>query len=142
VLVAVTNYAVLSLVEIAYTTVYPLFLSTPIQVGGLGFSPPVIGYILSFLGIARGIFHLFFFVRIHNRWGTKIAFMSGMALGVPIFILFPVMNVWARERGVDTGLWVLVVMHIICSSGFSLCYGRILLLVKRPPLCVLISVHI
>lgn len=49
VVVAISNYAVLSLIDIALTALIPLFYSTPIADGGLGLSTPTIGLVLSAL---------------------------------------------------------------------------------------------
>ncbi|KAI0059266.1 MFS general substrate transporter [Artomyces pyxidatus] len=125
VLVAAINYAGLSLVDIAYRAVQPLFFSTPISLGGLGLPPPTIGKILSFFGILNGIFQVFFFARIHDRWGTKNVFIAGLFSAIPVFLLFPVMNDLAKERGIDVVVWTVVALQIVCSLGLSLCYGCI-----------------
>ncbi|KAI0316457.1 MFS general substrate transporter [Amylostereum chailletii] len=123
VLVAAGNYASLSLVDIAYRAVQPLFFSTPVELGGLGLSPPTIGLILSAFGIINGIFQVFFFARIHDHWGTKNVFIAGISSCIPVFALFPVMNFLAREQGIGHAVWAIVALQIVISLGISLCYG-------------------
>lgn len=125
VLIAAVNYATLSLVDIAYRAVQPLFFSTPIELGGLGLPPPTIGAILSFFGFMNGIFQVFFFARIHDRWGTKNVFIAGLLSAIPCFALFPFMNLLARSQGVSTTVWVIVALQTLISLGVSLSYGCI-----------------
>ena len=99
VLIAVGNYASLSLVDIALQAIQPVFLSTPIHLGGLGLSTPTIGTLLSGQGILSGIFQLLFFAQIHNCWGSKMTFIAGISSAIPAFILFPVANAFARTQG-------------------------------------------
>jgi len=142
VLIATTSYALVSLVDIAYRTIHPLFCSTPIEVGGLGLPPPTIGYILSISGITNGLVQFFFFARIHDRFGTKNVFIAGFASAVPIFIMFPILNIWARKIGVGTGLWVLVAMQMTTSMGLTFCWGKAFYLTMVLLLCTLISAPI
>jgi hypothetical protein len=88
VLVAGGNYASLSLLDIAFRSLHPLFLSTPRMLGGLGLEPPLIGVVsISFLfeilywrvvrqivavyGLFNGFFQVFLFARINDRFGSK-----------------------------------------------------------------------
>ncbi|KAI0039016.1 MFS general substrate transporter [Auriscalpium vulgare] len=125
VLIAAANYASLSLVDIAYRAVQPLFFATPIELGGLGLAPPIIGRILSAFGILNGFFQVLFFARIHDRWGTRNVFIAGMMSAIPVFMFFPAMSTLAKDGGVGMAVWVLVALQIICSLGLSLCYGCI-----------------
>ena len=124
VLIGAINYTALSLVDIAYRAVQPLFFSTPIELGGLGLPPPMIGNIMSAFGILNGVFQILMFARIHNAFGTKNVFFAGMLSAVPLFALFPVMNELAvREGGVNGAVWFVVAIQTILSLGISLCYG-------------------
>ncbi|KIL59877.1 hypothetical protein M378DRAFT_965882 [Amanita muscaria Koide BX008] len=72
VIIAGANYASLSLIDIAFRAIQPVFFSTPIELGGLGLSPAAIGNVLSIFGLLAGIFELFFFTRIVDRLGAKV----------------------------------------------------------------------
>ncbi len=91
VLLSVTNYAALSLVDIGYRAIQPLFFSTPISKGGLGLDPPSIGKILACFGILNGIFQVTCFARAHALCGIKRLFVGGLCCSIPMFALFPVM---------------------------------------------------
>lgn len=123
VLLSVTNYATLSLVDICYRGIQPLFFSTPISSGGLGLAPPSIGKILASFGILNGIFQVTCFARAHALWGIKWLFVGGLCCAVPIFVLFPVMNAVARVYGLGLAVYSLVALQIGCALGMSSCFG-------------------
>ena len=124
VVIAATNYAFLSLVDIAFRAIQPVFLSTPIELGGLGLDPARIGSVLSVFGILNGFFQVFFFAAIHNRFGSKRTFMTGIVLAVPLFACYPLMSWVAQKQGLSLLLWVLVYAQIAISVGISLSYGE------------------
>ncbi|KAI0261481.1 member of major facilitator superfamily multidrug-resistance, DHA1 sub-family [Gloeopeniophorella convolvens] len=130
VLLSVVNYATLSLVDIAYRAIQPLFFSTPIESGGLGLDPPAIGRILAFFGILNGVFQVTCFARAHNLWGTKNVFVGGMICSIPMFALFPVMNALARTYGPGRAVYATVALQIVFSLGLSLCYGCVFIYIS------------
>jgi len=121
VLLSVTNYAALPLVDISHRAIRPLFLSTPISDGGLGLDPPSIGKDLAWFGILTGIFQVVCFARAHALCGTKI---SGLCCAVPVFALFPVINAVAHVYGVGLAVYSAVALQIVFSLGLSPCLGR------------------
>jgi hypothetical protein len=123
VIIAASNYAFLSLVDIAYRAIQPVFLSTPIELGGLGLLPSAIGNILSMFGILNGFFQIFFFAKIHDRWGSKKVFTAGIAACIPLFLLFPVINHLARTQGLTPLLWAVVFLQVCLSILPSLSYS-------------------
>lgn len=123
VIIAGSNYAFLSLVEISFRAIQPLFFSTPVELGGLGLSPSTIGNILSAFGICNGCFQIFFFARIHDYWGSKKVFIAGIMSGIPLFLSFPVINQIAREQGYSATLWVAVGAQTLLSIMPSMSYG-------------------
>jgi hypothetical protein len=123
VLIAAGNYASLSLVDIAFRAIQPVFLSTPIHLGGLGLPPPSIGTLLSIQGISNGIFQVFFFAQIHDRWGSKKTFIAGILNAIPAFIMFPVANALARTQGCGIAVWAAIGLQIISVILIGLSYG-------------------
>ena len=124
VLISAGNYASLSLVDIAFRAIQPVYLSTPIELGGLGLPLPTIGKLLSAYGIAYGIFQIFFFPRIHDRWGSKKTFVTGIAAGMPVFLAFPVANALARTQGYSAMVWIVVGFQTLSATLLGLSYGR------------------
>jgi hypothetical protein len=123
VVIAAANYASLSLVDITFRAIHPVFLATPIEMGGLGLAPPTIGKLLSVLGILIGILQVCFFAKIHDRWGSKRVFIGGLMSSVPAFALFPIINILARKQGYSTAVWIAVGAQIWVSIISSVSYG-------------------
>ena len=123
VLVAAGNYASLSLVDIAFRAIQPVFLSTPINLGGLGLPTPSIGTLLSGQAIFNGIFQVFFFSRVHDRWGSKKTFIAGISTAIPAFVMFPVANALARTQGYSIAVWTAIALQILSGVALNLSYG-------------------
>ena len=124
VLIAAGNYASLSLVDIAFRAIQPVFLSTPINLGGLGLPTPSIGTLLSGQAIFNGIFQVFFFSRVHDHWGSKKTFIAGISTAIPAFIMFPVANALARTQGYSIAVWTAIALQIIAGTALGLSYGQ------------------
>ncbi|KAF5379724.1 hypothetical protein D9615_005691 [Tricholomella constricta] len=129
VIVAAGNYAFLSLVDIAFRAIQPLFLSTPIALGGLGLPPSTIGNILSIYGVCNGIIQVFLFARIHDYFGSKKTFVAGIASAFPAFMAFPIISYMAKAQGLSTAVWIAVALQTIISIGLSLSYGAIFIFI-------------
>ncbi|KAJ3998915.1 member of major facilitator superfamily multidrug-resistance, DHA1 sub-family [Lentinula boryana] len=126
VLIAAGNYATLSLVDIAFRAIQPLFFSTPVELGGLGLPPSSIGNLLSIFGLLNGVMQIFFFAKLHEYWGSKKTFMMGIASTVPIFACFPILSYVVKSNGGVTPLaWMFVALQIILSLSISFSYGAI-----------------
>ena len=122
--IAAGNYASLSLVDIAFRAIQPVFLSTPINLGGLGMSTPTIGNLLAVQGILNGIFQVFFFARIHDHWGSKKTFITGICSVIPAFIMFPVSNALARTQGYSIAVLAAIALQTISGITIGLSYGQ------------------
>ncbi|KAL0952542.1 hypothetical protein HGRIS_006801 [Hohenbuehelia grisea] len=130
VVIAASSYALLSLVEISFRSVQPVFFSTPLEYGGLGLSPSTIGRLLSVFGIMNGVFQVMFFTRIIALLGPKRTFLIGVSFAFPVVASFPFMSFLARTYGLNFGLWVVVVVSMIISIGVSLAYGAIFIFIQ------------
>ncbi|KAI0784273.1 member of major facilitator superfamily multidrug-resistance, DHA1 sub-family [Abortiporus biennis] len=126
VLISAFNYAALALVDIMLRSVQPVFFSTPIHLGGLGLPPYKIGRVLSIFGIFNGLIQIFFFAKIHDRYGTKRVYLVGLASALLVFASFPVINMLARaEEGHSFIVWAAVGFQILTSIIINFSYGCI-----------------
>ncbi|KAG1780678.1 major facilitator superfamily domain-containing protein [Suillus placidus] len=123
VLIATLTYATLALFDIALRSLIPVFYATPVNMGGLGLDPPRIGNILAVFGIANGLFQVFFFARLHDRFGTKVVFTCGVASGVPTIIAFPIINTLSRTYGIGATVWFAVGLQLTISIALNMCYS-------------------
>jgi len=84
VLLAVLNYGLLSLLEISFLVLLPVFLA-----GSLDFSPSSIGLVMGIMGLANGIIQIAFFVPLHRRLGSRNLFSLGVCSIGFMFCAFP-----------------------------------------------------
>jgi len=130
ILIAAGNYSSLSLVDIAMKAIQPVFLSTPILLGGLGLPPSSIGTLLSVQAFLNGIFSIFFFAKIHSRWGAKKTFIAGVASAIPATIMFPVANSFARIQGYSVAVWIAIGIQIFAVILHNLSFGAIFIFIS------------
>ena len=140
VLIAAGNYATHSLLEMAFRSVQPLFFATPTELGGLGLDPPRIGNILSVYGVVNGLFQIFFFVDLHDRFGSKAIFSVAMASGIPMILTFPLINALARTQGLSWMVWSLVGVQLATAMVLNLGYCELLSVSYKPALLIEVSI--
>lgn len=125
VLTATTCYALLSLVDISYRGVQPVFFAASIELGGLGLSPLLIGAALTALGPMNGLFQVFCFSKIHDRFGARNLFIFSICCGFPVISLFPVMSAIATAEGRATTLvWVIIGLQLAIYVLFNMAYSK------------------
>jgi len=129
VLISITNYVLLSFLDTSKAALQPLFLSTPIEFGGLGLSPPSIGLALGLYGLSDGIFQALLFPIAVRWWGPKQVFFCAMVALLPTYTLFPIMSILAQNWGLSTLVWVVLVVQIILSLIVDMGYGCIFMFV-------------
>ena len=123
VLIVAGNYAFMSLIAASYGAIHPLFLSTPIDSGGLGLPPPTIGWILSANEIIGGFLQIFLFPKMYDYWGAKTIFVGGVAAMFPGFLCFPILSYLAKTQGMGITVWAVVAFQTIITVGLSFSYG-------------------
>ncbi|KAG2146249.1 major facilitator superfamily domain-containing protein [Suillus clintonianus] len=122
VLIVTASYVTMALFYMAFSSILPVFYSTPIELGGLSLDPPRIGAILAASGVAHGIFQLLFYARLHDRFGAGAIHIFGVGSGVPIIILFPVINALARVHGLGLAVWMCIGVQHVLATGLVMCY--------------------
>lgn len=122
-MLAVASYGMLSLLDISYKAMQPLFFSTPIHLGGLGQSPVRIGTILAIFGLANGTFQACFFAKIIQKVGPRKLYLIGLGVYPILYGLFPIINGMARQGGVNIFVIALVMVQLALSAATDLAYG-------------------
>ncbi|KAJ7824063.1 hypothetical protein B0H14DRAFT_3469586 [Mycena olivaceomarginata] len=118
VIVAVSDYAFLALVDVAIRAMQPVFFLTPIELEGLGLPTARIENLLTVFGLLNGIFQVFYFARVHDYLRSKTMFIIGLANALPTFGAMPLMNYLARTQG-SVLVWVIVFVHAVLSIRLS-----------------------
>ncbi|KAG2147024.1 major facilitator superfamily domain-containing protein [Suillus cothurnatus] len=117
-------------IYMAFNSILPLFYATPIELGGLSLDPPRIGAILAVSGIAHGAFQLLFYARLHDRFGAGAIYTAGVSSGIPIVILFPVINVLARVHGMCLTVWLCVAAQHVLTTSLMMCNPCLALFIR------------
>ncbi|KAF9237649.1 major facilitator superfamily domain-containing protein [Melanogaster broomeanus] len=132
VMIPIANYGILALVEIGFLVLLPLFYSAPIEIGGLGLSPYVIGTFLATFGVVDGIVQALFVARIIDRIGAKNMFCWAVFFFYPLTALFPIMSAVVVAQGkVGPITWTLVVLQLIFMVLMDMSYSVIFIFTTR-----------
>ena len=124
VIISIANHAILAFLNISTIALLPLFLSMPLDIGGLNLSPPTIGYIIGTFGITNATFQGFFLNHIVHRWGNRNVFIAAISTFIPIFLIFPVINFVAVGWGQwSLGVWILLGLLITLLTLADMAYG-------------------
>ncbi|KAJ7433730.1 major facilitator superfamily domain-containing protein [Mycena latifolia] len=129
VIISISNYVTLAFINTTLGALLPLFLAMPIEIGGLGLSPPKIGLILSVYGIATGLLQVLCFARMVRRFGEKQVFINGMIACLPAFALLPIINIVARRSGLSYVVWILVGCVLAFGALMDTSFGAIFMFV-------------
>ena len=123
VIISIANYVTLAFLNISISSLLPLFFHMPVEMGGLGLEPEVIGCIMAMYGAGTGIFQCLFFARLVRRYGTRRLFIFSMATFIPVFLTFPLVNLIARVQGLSCGVWGLVAFILFLLFFTDTAYG-------------------
>ncbi|EIW54332.1 MFS general substrate transporter [Trametes versicolor FP-101664 SS1] len=129
VVISIANYAVVAVLDIAFFALLPLFLATPIPLGGLGLAPPTIGVIIGTFGLLNGCFQALLFARLMDRYGPKRLFQQGLLAFFPLYALFPVMSLYAKAHGITPVIWALVLLQQMLLVVMDLAFGSIFIFI-------------
>ncbi|EGN95009.1 hypothetical protein SERLA73DRAFT_113718 [Serpula lacrymans var. lacrymans S7.3] len=130
VLIAASTYATTSLMDIAFRTIQPVFFATPIALGGLGLTPPVIGKILASFGILNGLFQVFCFARLHAWLGTKGTYILGVVAAIPMMMTFPVISLLVQSQGLNITVWFVIGLQVFLSVVLCISYGAVFIYIN------------
>ncbi|KDR66566.1 hypothetical protein GALMADRAFT_147793 [Galerina marginata CBS 339.88] len=129
VIVVVANYTSLSFLIKCESALLPLFFAMPIDIGGLGFKPAQIGYILGAYSILATFILAFFFGPIIRFVGERRFFVLCISSHLLMWATLPIVHQFARHFGIGINVWVgIAVMSLpaVCGEmGFSCIYAYI-----------------
>ncbi|KAF8840924.1 MFS general substrate transporter [Paxillus ammoniavirescens] len=127
VLVPVACHASISILQIALIALQALFYSTPIEDGGLGFTPATSGFWMSCQGVANGIVQAFFFAPLISKLGARTLFRIGHGAYILSFGLFPIVHLIAWRFGIVWSVWALLACQLLLSVLQSMSFSCVLL---------------
>ncbi|KAG2064026.1 hypothetical protein BDR04DRAFT_341255 [Suillus decipiens] len=115
---------------IAIHSILAIFYATSIELGGLSFDPPRIGTILATSAFVGNAFHVFFYSRLHDHFGAYAILMTDLGSGIPVVILFPVINALARAYGRGWPVWLAISIQHMLIAVLDLSYASISLFIR------------
>ncbi|KAG1767185.1 MFS general substrate transporter [Suillus placidus] len=130
IIIPIANYAMLALLDIALVAILPLFFSTPIYLGGLGFSPSRIGLWMAIFAMADGTFQALFFAKIVDWVGPKRLFCVSVTCFMPAMLMFPIMSWLVHTRGtVDHAITFALISQISLTIIWDMAYGTVFMFI-------------
>lgn len=126
------NYAMLAATSITNLGVLPLFLYTPVRLGGIGFTTAQIGKALSGQAIATSCVQVFLFPVIHRRLGTVASYRLAVIFYPLGFLCYPLTRLAAAHRagGDNTWVWISLAVQLGCLSLANMAYTANMLVIN------------
>ncbi|KAJ4397065.1 hypothetical protein N0V93_001289 [Gnomoniopsis smithogilvyi] len=123
-------YCWVGLLAVAYTALFPVYLFTPVALGGFGLVPYQISIFITITGAAQAMWLLLIFPPLQHRFGTN-AIIRGCAVVYPFcFAVMPVGNILLRN-GAVTAFWVITPVFYILFSGVAMSFTAVQLAVNN-----------
>ncbi|KAF2003045.1 MFS general substrate transporter [Amniculicola lignicola CBS 123094] len=114
-------YNYIALLAFAYTSVNPLFLFTPVHLGGIGFPPELIAAAIALAGISQALWLLFAFPPLHKRIGTGNILRICAAVWPFFFAASPILNFLLRHE-MKIAFWALGPLTVSITSGVAMAF--------------------
>ncbi|KAM6490826.1 Major facilitator superfamily domain containing protein [Amanita muscaria] len=122
VVLSVCNYFCIALMEIAFISLLPLLMSTPVEFSDLGCSPAIIGYVLGALGAYVGV--------LVRRFGERRIFIMGVLTMAINSLLLPLISSITRKNGVTWVVWCLLAFVLALKAVLDMSFGCIFVYVN------------
>lgn len=124
VLIPITSHLFITFVSMSILVLIPLMYSTPIELGGLGFTEYEIGVTLGIWGIANTILQAAFLAKVIRRFGPRRVCIVGYRGFFVSIVLYPVLSFLARRAGrVNLAVWIVIAIQLACRSVFFMALG-------------------
>ncbi|KAF2018231.1 MFS general substrate transporter [Aaosphaeria arxii CBS 175.79] len=114
--IVIYNYVML--LGIIMTTILPVYLYTPIRLGGIGFQPALIAVTMCLVGIFQAVWMLVGYPILHKRVGTGSILRITAWIWPLFFAIYPCFNILLRNH-LNVLFWVLggPVTFLGCGVG-------------------------
>lgn len=124
VLIPLSIYAFLAFTDMSCQVLQPLFYSTSISLGGLGFDPYRIGVVMGTWGFVNAAIQFTFLGRFLRKFGPKIVLVIAVISYISVLGMYPFLSYLARRAGrVDGKVWTLLVIQLMFGVTTSAGYG-------------------
>lgn len=117
-------YNYVMLLAFTLTAVFPVFQYTPIELGGLGFSPGIIAACTGLNGASQAAWLLIAFPKLHKRVGTG-RILWYCAIAWPIFFAVSPLFHFILAYGYKTLFWSAGPPLLILGSGVAMSFSKL-----------------
>ncbi|KAF1917897.1 major facilitator superfamily domain-containing protein [Ampelomyces quisqualis] len=125
--ILIYNYVMM--LAFTYTAVNPVFMYTPVRLGGIGFTPELIAIFVALSGGSQAVWLLLVFPRLHKRVGTQDV-LYYCAYAWPLFFASSVLfNTLLRHR-LKAAFWATAPLTLVLGSGVALSFTAVQLAVN------------
>jgi hypothetical protein len=119
--VFIYNYVMM--LAFTFTAVNPVFMYTPVHLGGMGFSPELIAAFTALAGASQAAWLLLVLPRLHQRVGTgRILFYCACAW--PIFFALNVAFNFLLRHHLKTAFWASAPPALVLGSGVAMSFSK------------------
>ena len=115
-------YNYIFLMAFAYTAANPVYMFTPVNRGGLGFTPGLIAIFLAIAGASQALWLLVVFPPLHRRSGTGTVLRLCALFWPGFFIVSPMCNVLLRYNH-PIIFWIVAPTCLVVGSGVSMAFS-------------------
>jgi hypothetical protein len=105
-----------------YTAVNPVFLYTPVRLGGIGLTPELIAAFTALAGAAQAAWLLLVFPRLHKRVGTG-GVLFYCACVWPVFFASSVVFNTLLRHNFKAAFWATAPPTLVLGSGVAMAFG-------------------
>lgn len=117
-------YGYIMILAFSYTSVWPVFLFTPIKLAGLGLTPFYISIVMAVGGLSQSVYLLFVFPWLQRRIGTG-GVLRVCAIVYPFFfIMCPIIRVILRN-GLATLAWTILGVGLVFGPGVAMSFTAV-----------------
>ena len=122
--VLIYNYVML--LAFTFTAVNPVYLYTPVRLGGLGFSPELIAGVTALAGASQALWLLLVFPRLHKSVGTGRVLFYCACVWPVFFASTVVFNILLRHH-LRAAFWATAPVTLVIGSGVAMAFSTFLL---------------
>ncbi|KAJ9071376.1 hypothetical protein DSO57_1037539 [Entomophthora muscae] len=116
--ISIVCFGGMSFQTVVQSELVPLWLATPTQLGGLGFTSSNIGSLISFSGIALLAIQLTLYTPIHQRLGTLLVYRNSFLLYAANVLMFPSISFLA-DTSYEWLLWPTLLAFVGVRTGIN-----------------------
>ncbi|KAF8338764.1 major facilitator superfamily domain-containing protein [Cantharellus anzutake] len=124
VIIAILNYALAAILDIAMFGMFSVYLAVPISSGGLNLPPEKVALANASLGLLLGGSQALLLARLVRWLGPRKLLMSCLSCSLLVFLAFPMVHLWVKhttpENGTSRWLWIGIVLITIPWAMFEM----------------------